>query len=66
MEMDFENSQAEVDLIEFINGLGSDVLNSAYYKLELGMATPAEQQAMATFIRRMRDLIKECVVDDGR
>jgi hypothetical protein len=62
--LEFEGTPAEAELIDFVNNLGSDILNSAYYKLELGMATPAEQQAMATFIRRMRDLIKECVVDE--
>ena len=64
MDMAFEGSEAEADLLSWVAESDVEVVTSAYFKLELGMATEQEQMMMATFIQKMKALIKECGIDD--
>lgn len=57
--MDEEWTPAEIALYEYVEEVGQDNLASCFMKLELGIATPYEQMAMATFMGFMRDIISE-------
>jgi hypothetical protein len=50
---------SEDRLIALTEHYGVDALQSAYFKLELGIATSEEQIAMCEFIKVLRDLLKE-------
>lgn len=59
MEFFYFNYLSEAELWSFCEEHGVENLQSAFLKLELGMATPAEQQIMAEFMKRLRNLISE-------
>jgi hypothetical protein len=50
---------AEAALWAFSEQVGVDVLQSAFLKLELGIATPEEQIVMAEFMKHLRNVIRE-------
>ena len=55
--MDF--SDAEADLWAFTEHHTVDLLQSAFLKLELGMATSEEQIVMAEFMKKLRNILRE-------
>jgi hypothetical protein len=50
---------AEEDLWTWTDKQGLEVLQSAFLKLELGMATSEEQIVMAEFMKKLRNLLRE-------
>jgi hypothetical protein len=57
VEFFYFNHPSEAALWAYTEEIGVDALQSAYLKLELGMATSEEQVVMAEFMKRLRDLI---------